>query len=38
MIMDRKNVVIIGNGMVGNKICEKLKQKSNNLEIGRAHV
>jgi len=33
MIMDRKNVVIIGNGMVGNKICEKLKQKSNNLGI-----
>ena len=31
--MERIKVVIIGNGMVGNKICEKLKQKSNDLDI-----
>lgn len=31
--MERKNIVIIGNGMVGNKICEKLKQKSPDLQI-----
>lgn len=31
--MDKKKVVIVGNGMVGNKICEKLKQKSNDLDI-----
>ncbi|MGE8424812.1 MAG: NAD(P)/FAD-dependent oxidoreductase, partial [Sphingobacterium siyangense] len=31
--MERKKVVIVGNGMVGNKFCEKLKQKINDLEI-----
>jgi len=31
--MERKKIVIIGNGMVGNKVCQKLKQKSDNLDI-----
>ena len=31
--MERKMIVIIGNGMVGNKIWEKLKQKSPDLQI-----
>ncbi|TDS10251.1 nitrite reductase large subunit NirB [Sphingobacterium paludis] len=31
--MKKKTVIIIGNGMVGNKICEKLRSKSENLSI-----
>jgi len=31
--MERKKIVIVGNGMVGNKICEKLKHKSDILDI-----
>ena len=31
--MERKKIVIVGNGMVGNKICEKLKLKSADLQI-----
>lgn len=28
-----KKIIIIGNGMVGNKFCEKIKQKDPNIEI-----
>ncbi|WP_398453167.1 nitrite reductase large subunit NirB [Sphingobacterium thalpophilum] len=31
--MERKKIVIVGNGMVGNKICEKLRLKSADLQI-----
>ncbi|WP_437918994.1 nitrite reductase large subunit NirB [Sphingobacterium sp. LRF_L2] len=31
--MNRKTVVVIGNGMVGNKFCEKIKQKKPEIDI-----
>lgn len=31
--MERKTIVIIGNGMVGNKFCEKLRHKNSEIDI-----